>query len=211
MALRYAPLRLAKSIPPADCQFIYRRCARVDGSLCPVLWLHRFASRRFPAHVSVCYGSTPVNVMERAVIALQTGSADVSFSCFDWCACLCFGTASICHFPAWRSRWPQQCSSIRSSTSLLLTALVVGEIFLQSPWRKVVLVALTVPIAIFKNAVRIAGLSCLGVYVDPEFLHGNLHHYGGLLFSAVGLALLGALLYLLRTAPPQRYGRLWHR
>ena len=55
-----------------------------------------------------------------------------------------------------------------------------------------------IPIAIFKNAVRIVTLSSLGVYVDRGFLFGKLHHQGGLLFALIALAIFVPLLLLLQ-------------
>jgi exosortase/archaeosortase family protein len=81
---------------------------------------------------------------------------------------------------------------------LLITALTLGHLFLRSGWSKAWCVFLTVPIAIVKNAVRIATLSLLGVYVSQDYLHGNLHHRGGPVFSILSLALLLASLWVLR-------------
>lgn len=55
-----------------------------------------------------------------------------------------------------------------------------------------------IPLAIFKNAVRIVTLSSLGVYVDRSFLYGKLHHEGGLLFAIIALAIFVPLLFALQ-------------
>ena len=69
----------------------------------------------------------------------------------------------------------KECSGIRSSLSLLLSAIVVGYLFLRSAWSQLFLAVVTIPIVIFKNAVRIAIISWLGIYVDRSFFFGNLH------------------------------------
>jgi hypothetical protein len=52
-----------------------------------------------------------------------------------------------------------------------------------------------------KNGLRIAVLSWLAIYVDPQFLLGSIHHqYGGILFFGFGLVAMGlALIALQRT------------
>jgi exosortase/archaeosortase family protein len=55
-------------------------------------------------------------------------------------------------------------------------------------------VALIVPLAVAKNAIRIFTLSTLAMYVDPGFLAGPLHTRGGIVFFA--LAVGGMLLAL---------------
>ena len=57
---------------------------------------------------------------------------------------------------------------------------------------------LVVPIAIFKNGVRIATLSWLSSYVDEGYIHGDLHHRGGLPFSALALVFLLIAILILR-------------
>jgi exosortase len=83
-----------------------------------------------------------------------------------------------------------ECSGIRSSLALLVVAIVAGYVCLRSGWARLALVLATIPIAIFKNAVRISVLSVLSTYVDRIFVDGPIHHtYGGLLFSIVGVVL----------------------
>ncbi len=55
-----------------------------------------------------------------------------------------------------------------------------------------------VPIAIFKNAVRIVTISSLSVYVDRTIIDGPLHHKGGPVFAIVDLAIFVPLLIALQ-------------
>jgi exosortase/archaeosortase family protein len=51
---------------------------------------------------------------------------------------------------------------------------------------------------IIKNGIRIVTLTLLANYVDPGFLHGNLHREGGVVFFMIGLLLLVPVLWLLQ-------------
>jgi exosortase/archaeosortase family protein len=56
-----------------------------------------------------------------------------------------------------------------------------------------------VPLAIFKNAIRIVGLSLLANYVDTSFVTDSaLHRNGGIPLFLVSLVILFAILRLLR-------------
>jgi exosortase/archaeosortase family protein len=55
-----------------------------------------------------------------------------------------------------------------------------------------------VPLAIFKNGVRIAAISWLGVYVSEDYIAGNIHHRGGMIFSVISFFLLLIVLWVLR-------------
>jgi exosortase len=152
----------------------------------------------FPLCLMLFMIPLPAIVLSKIVAALQSGSAEVTYAIFK-----------VAHIPVLRQglkfslpgvdiEIAQECSGIRSSMSLFIVGLIAGHIFLKSAWRKVCFSVATIFVVIFKNGVRIATLSWLGVYVDREFLYGSLHHrYGGLVFSLLAFAILLPLLMLL--------------
>jgi exosortase len=91
-----------------------------------------------------------------------------------------------------------ECSGIRSTIALALTALLASHRWLKSGWKQALLVLAILPVTIFKNSVRITTLSLLANYVNPNYLAGRLHHDGGVLFFLIALALLLPLLAILR-------------
>ncbi len=64
---------------------------------------------------------------------------------------------------------------------------LASYLFLRSNWRRLPLILVALPAAIFKNGLRIATLSALAIYVNPEFLQGNLHHHGGIVIFPIAL------------------------
>jgi exosortase len=97
-----------------------------------------------------------------------------------------------------------QCSSIRSSTMLIVVTLLLAHLFLHTKWRKVLLVAASIPFAVTKNAVRIFTIAELGTRVDPAYLDGKLHHSGGILFLAMGVIMVVFLLWMLKRGEIQK-------
>ena len=92
----------------------------------------------------------------------------------------------------------EECSGIRSTLALFLTAALAGHFWLRSFPRTLLLCVATIPIAIAKNALRITALSWLAVYVNQAFLFGSLHRYGGIPFFGLGLLALWLVLLLLQ-------------
>jgi exosortase len=92
----------------------------------------------------------------------------------------------------------RECSSIRSSLMLAVTTLVLAHLFLRSWWRKVLLVAVAIPLSVAKNGLRIFTIAELGTRVDPGFLHGKLHHHGGIFFYGLAVVAVTGLLWVLR-------------
>ncbi len=91
----------------------------------------------------------------------------------------------------------QECSSLRSSLMLIVTSMVLAQLFLRSFWRKAAVVLAAIPLSIAKNGLRIFTISMLGTRVDPGFLHGNLHRHGGIVFFLLALLAVVLLLWLL--------------
>ena len=87
----------------------------------------------------------------------------------------------------------EQCSGIRSGLSLFITSLLMGHIFLRSPWRRLWLVLAAFPITIFKNGLRIVTIYWLTIHPSMGSLTVWVHRYGGIPFSFLGLSLLAFL------------------
>ena len=91
-----------------------------------------------------------------------------------------------------------ECSGIRSSTALFLTCILADYLILRLWWSRAILLLTVLPLAVFKNGLRIVTLSMLAIYVDPGFMSGNLHHRGGFVFFGITLLIMGIILVLLR-------------
>ena len=90
-------------------------------------------------------------------------------------------------------------ANVSSIMMLVLTCLVLGHLFLRSPWRQFVLFVSVVVITILKNALRIFTLATLAMYVDPSWIEGDFHHlYGGSIFFALAMGMILLVLRFLR-------------
>jgi exosortase len=157
-----------------------------------------FKAAIFPLSFLLLMIPVPTYALHQAVVALQKGSAEVTYLLFKVLGIPVFRHGFQFSLPGVDIEIAEQCSGIRSSLALLITGMLAAQIFLRSAWSKLCLILFTLPVAIFKNAVRIVTLSYLGVYKDRAFLDGQLHHRGGALFALVGLAILMLLLLLLQ-------------
>ena len=152
----------------------------------------------FPLGFFVLMTPLPDAWRQRVIVFLQYGSAVIS----DWF----FSAANIPYsrdgviivLPSVTIEIAQECSGIRSSLILFIAGLVLGHLFLRKIQSKIVLVLLLIPLTIIKNAFRIFSLSTLGMYVNPSFLSGRLHHQGGIVFFAVAFVVLWVMVWILQ-------------
>ena len=139
----------------------------------------------------------PGPVLSATVLFLKTGSAETVSALFTATGTPVYREGFVFALPNVVIEVADECSGIRSSIGLLLTSLLAGHLFLKTGWKKAVLVAAVVPLAILKNGIRIVSLSLLSLHVDPGFLTGQLHHEGGIVFFLLALVILAPLLALL--------------
>ena len=92
----------------------------------------------------------------------------------------------------------QECSGIRSSWVLFITSILAANLFLKTPWRRLVLVAFVIPLAILRNGFRILVIALLCVNVGPQMIHSVIHRRGGPVFFALSLIPLFLVLWWLR-------------
>src|SRR5262249_29635106 len=59
----------------------------------------------------------------------------------------------------------RECSSIRSSLFLVIITMVLAVLFLRSMWRKFILILMTIPLAGFKNGLRVFTLVEIDTYI----------------------------------------------
>jgi len=142
----------------------------------------------------------PPNVIDWLSVAYQHGSAAASYAILELVGVPVLRDGMEFSIPGLVFNIEPQCSGIRSGIAFLLVGIFASRLYLRSPWGRLVLVLSTIPMAMFKNAVRIVVITSLAAYVDRAFITGPFHHkYGGLVFAPVDLLLFVALLLLLQT------------
>lgn len=151
----------------------------------------------FPLGFLILMVPPPEALLGGAVLSLQKGTAIASEWLFRMLGIPVFRNGLFMSIPGLNIEVDPQCSGIRSSFVLLITAVVLGQLFLASPWRRLCLLVAVLPVAILKNAIRVVSLSVLGAYVDRGFLTGYLHQSGGILFFVLALMMLAPLFLLL--------------
>ena len=157
-----------------------------------------FRAALFPLLFLLLMTPMPDWMLERSITFLQHGSAYLTGQFFAAAGMPFVREGVVISLPSVTIEIAQECSGIRSSVILVIAGMVLGHLFLTRAWAKAALIILLVPLAIAKNAVRIFTLTTLGVYVNPSFLSGRLHHQGGIVFFAIAFAFLWFIIWFLQ-------------
>jgi len=153
---------------------------------------------RFPLAFLVLAIPFPEPLLNRIIYLLQAGSAAVAEWIFDWSGVPALREGFVFRLPRMSIEVATECSGIRSSIALLILALLVAHFSFVRFWKKAIFVFAGLLMMLVKNGVRIATLTILANYVDPDFLYGRLHREGGVVFFLIGLALLWPVYWLLK-------------
>jgi len=130
--------------------------------------------------------------------ALVVASAEAAALLFSVSGTPFVREATLFQLPRISLRVAQECSGIHSSWVLFITSLLASHLFLRTGWRRVVLVALVIPLGILRNGFRILVIGLLCVHVGPQMIDSSIHRRGGPLFFALSLVPLLLLLLWLR-------------
>jgi len=182
---------------------------RLTGHVLAVLllWIAGFAFFFGKAAVKSAYFSflflflavpLPNFLLERIIALLQAGSADITEVLFNLTGVPALREGLVFHLPRVNIEVASECSGIRSTIALFILALPVVHYGLHALWKKLFFLTCAFFMMILKNGIRIATLTLLAIYVDPDFLTGKLHHQGGIVFFLLGLLLLLPILLLLQ-------------
>jgi exosortase len=170
----------------------------INGAFILCYGIHAFKVAIFPLVFLLFIIPIPSLIMDGIIHFLQIGSAEFT----NWLLMLSgipyLRDGFVFHLPGQSVEVAKECSGIRSSLALFITALLAGHLFLRTWWKKIILVICVFPIAMFKNGIRITTLTLLGTYVDPRILQSSLHREGGIPFFIVALVLMAPILFFLR-------------
>lgn len=94
----------------------------------------------------------------------------------------------------------EACSGLRSLTALLGLGVLIGGLWLRSPWSRIVLVLAAIPVAMVLNGIRIFLTGFLVFFVSPKLGDGLMHYTQGWALFVAAFTILGAVAWALARA-----------
>ena len=156
------------------------------------------AAAAFPVSFLIFMVPLPDAVVSWLETASVLASADVSAFLFNITGTPLLREGTVFRLPTIVLVVAQECSGIRSSWVLFITSLLASHLFLESPWRRIILVAFVFPLAIVRNGFRILVIGLLCVHIGPHMIDSIIHRRGGPLFFVLSLVPLFLLSSWLR-------------
>jgi exosortase C (VPDSG-CTERM-specific) len=145
------------------------------------------AAAAFPVAFLMFMVPLPDGVVNWLETASVLASADVAALFFNMTGTPLLRDGTVFALPTIVLRVAQECSGIHSSWVLFITSLLASDLFLESPWRRILLVAFVIPLGIVRNGFRILVIGLLCVHVGPHMIDSIIHRRGGPFFFVLSL------------------------
>jgi exosortase len=113
-------------------------------------------------------------------------------------------TGNVINLPGHQLFVTEACSGLRSLTALLSIGLLLGGLWLRSPWFRGLLLLLALGVAVLVNGVRVFLTGFLVFFVSPATGEGFMHTTEGWLLFVVSLGLMGLTTWALSALEARR-------
>ncbi|MGH9354955.1 MAG: exosortase A [Terriglobia bacterium] len=132
----------------------------------------------------------PTLVMNLVTLPLQFLASDLATWFLRFSGVPVLQNGNVIQLPNMALEVVEACSGIRSLVSLGTLAIIYGYLLETSLAVRIVLVALSAPIAVLANGLRIMGTGLTGMYWDPSKAQGFFHEFSGWVIFVLSLAAL---------------------
>jgi exosortase C (VPDSG-CTERM-specific) len=166
----------------------------LGGAACLHLGRQALRVLAFPLGFLIFLAPLPLAVETGLETMLQHGSSWTAHRFFELSGMPTFRDGTIFQLPGFSMQVAPECSGIRSTLALFLTSLVAGQLFLRSPWKRALLAAVVLPIALVRNGFRVFVIGELCVQIGPHMINSWIHRHGGPVFFALSLIPFGLIL-----------------
>jgi exosortase len=142
----------------------------------------------------------PQVLMGSLALPLQFVASEMGAAMLEWRQVPVRLAGNVINIPGQQLFVTEACSGLRSLTSLIALGVLIGGLWLRYPIARVFLLALTIPVAILLNGVRVFLTGFLVYYVDPKLGSGFMHVTEGWVIFVVAFLILGGIAWAMTQA-----------
>ena len=138
----------------------------------------------------------PEIVTQALALPLQFKASQMGASLLEMRGVPVLLTGNVIRLPGHELFVTEACSGLRSLTALISTSILMSALFLKTPVARAALVAMSIPVAIVVNGIRVFLTGFLVFFVSPKLGDGFMHVTEGWLLFLVSLGAIGAFSFL---------------
>ena len=135
----------------------------------------------------------PAVVLSTLAFPLQLKASQMGAALLEWRDVPVLLQGNIIRLPGQSLFVTEACSGLRSLTALVALGVLMGGLWLKHPASRLVLLAVTIPIAMVVNGCRVFLTGFLVFLVDPALGEGFMHYTEGWGLFVVAFVILGGV------------------
>lgn len=138
----------------------------------------------------------PEVILNTVALPLQFTASKIGASLLAWRKIPVLLTGNVIRIPGQELFVAEACSGLRSLTALISLGVLLGALFLKHWPTRLLLVAVTIPIAILINGFRVFLTGFLVLFVSPEMGQGFMHTGEGMVTFGGAFLLTGLVTWM---------------
>jgi len=155
----------------------------------------------FPLGFLLFMVPVPYSLISLVSMPLQLMATKLSAGIIGNCSIPVYREGNMLFFVQTQLEVAEGCSGIRSIMALTMLSFVFCYFCKDGWWRKSILVAAAIPIALLGNLARVTGTGILAHFFGDQVARGFLHEFSGLVVFAFGMTLLFGLSSIINRRP----------
>jgi exosortase A len=156
-----------------------------------------FGLLKFPLIYLVFMIPIPVTIYNLIAFPLQLFATKVSHFLISLVQIPVYREGNMLYFVQTQLEVADACSGIRSMMAFVMLSVLFAYLMDRGWGKRILLVALAIPLAIFANIVRVTGTGILAHFYGKKVARGFMHEFSGMAVFAFGFVLLFLLYWLL--------------
>ncbi len=138
----------------------------------------------------------PEIVLSALALPLQMQASKIGAALLEWRQVPVVLTGNVLRIPGHDLFVTEACSGLRSLAALLSLGVLLGGLIARHPLTRIAIVAISIPIAVLLNGVRVFLTGFLVLFVSPKAADGFSHMTEGWLMFVVAFGLLALITWL---------------
>lgn len=163
-----------------------------------------------PASLLILSIPLPAIILNQLALPLQLQASRMGAALLEWRQIPVRLAGNVILLPGHQLFVTEACSGLRSLTALISLGVLLGALWLRSPWLRVLLLAAAIVMAVMVNAVRVFLTGFFVFFISPEMGKGFLHLSEGWLLFVVSFGVLGGVTLMFRSLERRLGARASH-
>jgi exosortase len=139
----------------------------------------------------------PSVVLSSLALPLQLRASALGAALLKWRDVPVLLSGNVIHLPGQSLFVAEACSGLRSLTALLSLGVLMGGLWLRMPALRILLLAVTIPVAMVINGIRVFLTGFLVFFVNPAAGEGFMHLTEGWVMFVIAFAILGGVSWVM--------------